>query len=238
VLWRSTLKSERRPVEKLQCDPQKLRVFTASPFEHSILLNRFCLDMNEKFYQGAGKHTWSFVGTSPFFLGFHDLYNRLNKHPNACELDESAYDSSLFRYLLRGCFDWRWSCLSSEFKTPENYNRFYVLYRDIIDSWIVCGEGEVVVKHRGNPSGSANTIVDNTFCLFWLFAYAFIRLSSGRLRPDGREYGYDSFMANCEAALNGDDNTFTCSDEIAYFFTPEKIAEQWSALGVKTTSGT
>jgi len=238
ILWRATVKYERRPVEKLDQFPQRLRVFTASSMEHSVLLGRMCLDMNEKFYDSAGKTTWSFVGTTPFFQGYQVLYNRLNKHPNACELDESAYDSSLFGRLLEGCFWWRWSCLQRADRTQDNFNRLYILYRDIIESHILCGEGDVVRKHRGNPSGSANTIVDNTFCLFWLFSYAFIRLSRGRKRPNGDLYGYDSFMSNVEAALNGDDNTWTCSDEVAPWFTPEAIAKEWGLVGVVTTSGT
>lgn len=237
-VWKSTVKQERRAVEKLRVFPQKLRVFTASPMEHSILLARMCLDMNEKFYNSAGKTTWSFVGTSPFFAGFDTLYKRLNKHPNAFELDESAYDSSIFRKLMIGCFNWRWGCLRIEDRTADNFNRLYVLYRDIVDSYILCGMGDVIKKNLGNPSGSANTIVDNTFVLFWIFSYAFVKLSRGRKRPDGSFYGYDSFVANVEAAMNGDDNTWTASDEVVGWFNAEAVALIWSKLGIITSSGT
>lgn len=239
VVWRSTVKTERRPVEKLESDPPRLRVFTASPMQHSINLARLCLDTNERFYDSAGKTSWSFVGTSTFFRGFHNLFHRLNKHPNAYELDESAYDSSLFTTLMRGCFNWRWGCLQQSDRTDANFMRLFVLYRDIIDSYMLCGEGDVVVKHLGNPSGSANTIVDNTFCLFWIFAYAFVKLGRGRVRPNSKaEYGYSTFMELVEAGLNGDDNTFTVSDEIVSWFNAEAIALVWKDIGIITSSGT
>jgi len=66
--------------------------------------------------------------------------------------------------------------------------------------------------------------------LFRLFAYAFILLCREQdIIPD-----YAFFVKNVEAALNGDDNTFTTSDEIVGWFNPTNIRRVWESVGVTT----
>ncbi len=250
-IWSCSQKVELRSVDKLL--QNKLRTFTAAPIEHSIALNRLCLDMNNKFYRTNNKH-WSFVGGNKYLQGWDSLYLRLNKHPNAFELDESEYDSSLFARAMFGQMEIRWAMLRQEDKTAENRRRLVKLYESVVHSIIVLENGEIIQKHTGNPSGSANTIVDNTMILFRLFAYAWIlgaRKRYGEVNeaalfaancPDltARSYsgvvrgGYVEFMTNVEAALNGDDNTFTVSDACVDWFNPTWIAQVWSAIGVTT----
>ncbi len=226
-IWTCSQKIEMRLVSKLE--EMKHRTFTAAPIEHSVATNRLCLDMNNKFYAG-GKRTWSFVGTTKFLSGWDRLYHRLNRHPNAFELDESAFDSSLFARAMYGQMDIRFGFLTYEDRTLENWNRMQSVYDAIVHSVIVLENGELIQKHTGNPSGSSNTIVDNTMILFRLFAYAWIVCC----KNIGRETSYLDFMSNVEAALNGDDNTFTVSDECVGWFNPETIAPIWSGIGVTT----
>jgi hypothetical protein len=212
-----------------------LRTFTASPFEHSVNLNRMCLDMNNKFYDSANDvdgftQTWSVVGASKFVSGWDNLYRRLNRLRHAFELDESAFDASLFAEALMGQMEIRWSFLREEDRTPANRLRLERLYASIIHSVIVLENGELIQKHTGNPSGSSNTIVDNTMVLFRLFAYAWIVLCKEQERPTT----YEEFMREVEAALCGDDNTFTVSDEVVGWFNPTTIAPVWSGIGVTT----
>jgi len=250
-IWTCSQKRELRAAEKLL--ENKIRTFTASPVEHSVALNRFCLDMNTKFYQTNGK-TWSFVGASKFLQGWNALFARLSVHPHAFELDESEYDSSLFARAMYGQMEIRWQMLSEEFKTPENSRRFQRLYDDIVHSVIVLENGELIQKHTGNPSGSANTIVDNTMILFRLFAYAWIELAEKKFGTanaasvaaamtsdvskrnyEGDVFGsYEDFMSNVAAALNGDDNTFTVSQLCVDWFNPKTIAPLWSGIGITT----
>jgi hypothetical protein len=190
--------------------------------------------------------------------GFDTLYHRLDKHPNAFELDESQYDSSLFARAMYGQMELRWECLSEAERMGDrgklNRRRLERLYEDIVHSVIVLENGELIQKHTGNPSGSGNTIVDNTCILFRLFAYAFIVLNkevngeeNKRLVLQAntpsildRVYGlprfgsYKDFMDHVEAALNGDDNTYTCSDEIVGWFNPINIGRVWTGIGVTT----
>jgi len=226
-IWTCSQKVELREIEKLE--QLKHRTFTASPVEHSVATNRMCLDMNNRFYAGNNK-TWSFVGGTKFLQGWDQLYGRLSKHPNAFELDESEYDSSLFARAMFGQLAIRWEFLRSVDRTPENWCRLRAIYDSIVHSVIVLENGELVQKHTGNPSGSSNTIVDNTMILFRLFAYAWILLS----RQRDADASYDQFMEHVEAALNGDDNTFTTSDDVVGWFNPTTISPLWSAIGVTT----
>jgi len=249
-IWCCAQKHELRPRKKLL--ENNIRTFTASPIEHAVALNRLCLDMNNKFY-AAHNSTWSFVGSSKYACGFDKLYTRLSRHPHAFELDESQYDSSLFARALIEQGDIRWEMLREEDKTSENQLRFNLLYEDIVHSVIVLENGELIRKHTGNPSGSVNTIVDNTMILFRLLAYAWL-MASKKLQAEedrAREIAngpiekrcegldpfivsYSSFMANVEAALNGDDNTFTVSHAVLPWFNARTIAREWTAIGVTT----
>jgi len=236
-IWTCSQKCELRSVEKLA--ENNIRTFLASPFEHSSSLNRLCLDMNNRFYDNAGDRIWSIVGMSKFMGGWDKMYNRLARkgdersaqfERNAHELDESQFDSSLFARALYGQRDIRWSMLCEEDRTPDNWQRLTALYDSVVHSVIVLENGELGQKHTGNPSGSSNTIVDNTMILYRLFAYAWIVLAI----EVGREPDYQDFSSNVEAALCGDDNTYTCSDEVVEWFSPAGIARVWSSIGVTT----
>jgi len=232
-IWSSTVKVELRHIEKLAdygALYDKLRTFTASPFEHSASCNRMYVDQNNRFYDTVGKH-WSFVGGSKYFRGFDAIFTRLNKHPNAFCLDESSFDASLFRKIMEGVRDMRWEFLDPVERTTENWNRHMALYDSIINTVIVLETGDLVQKDTGNPSGSGNTIVDNTLNLFRLLAYAYIMLCFEM----GIEPSYTEFMNFVEAVLNGDDNTFTVADNIVSWFNARNIARIWLQLGVVTT---
>lgn len=219
-------KRELRTVEKLQ--QGKVRTFTAAPTEHSIALNRFCFDMNFRFYE-SHMLTWSFVGGSKYLLGWDRLYRKLSRFEhNAFELDAKDWDSSCSVLLLEGQRDIRWEFLEREARSLDNWIRFRNLYDDIIHSVVVLENGDLVRKHTGNPSGCANTIVDNTMILFRVMSYCYIRLA----REAGIEPTYDSFMTNVVAALCGDDNTFTVSDDIKIWFNARSIARVAKELGI------
>lgn len=228
-IWTLSQKIEMRDIEKL--NRNSLRTFTASPFEFSTATNRMCLDANNKFYLAANKSP-SCVGISKFQRGWHDVYTRLNKHPNAFELDESEYDSSLFRKALYAVRDIRWSYLQPSDQTHENWLRLCEIYDNIVNSVIVTSIGELIKKFTGNPSGSSNTVVDNTIILDILSCYAFIRLC----REQGIGPSYDYYVENVEEAFYGDDDDYTCSDEVVPWYNPVNIARIWGGIGVVTNT--
>lgn len=227
-IWTCSQKVEMRAIEKLR--ENSLRTFTACPFELSVATNRLCLDANNGFYLGA-RSTFSAVGMSKFLSGWDQMYRRMTERfNNAFELDESQYDSSLFRAALFGQRDIRISFLRLEDRTEANVQRMHAVYDSIVNSVIVMDGGELIQKDTGNPSGSSNTVVDNTMILFRLFVYAWILLC----REQGRKTEYLDFMKHVCAVLYGDDNTYTCSDEVVGWFEPVNISRIWTAIGITT----
>ena len=100
-------------------------------------------------------------------------------------------------------------------------------YQHVIYSFIVTVRGDVIQKETGNPSGSFNTITDNTILLTVLLVYAFVRLVP-------LELDKLSFFSVVSAALYGDDNTFTVHDKYLSVFNCVSIAKVWTTeLGVK-----
>jgi len=227
VPWTNNVKEELRKIDKII--KNLLRTFVGAPVEVVYAGTKLFGDQNEKFYNSAGEH-WSFVGATKFRLGWNKLFKRLNKHPNAFELDESEYDSSLFREAMLGMAEFRFRMLKPKFQTPENWNRIQNLYKEIVDTVIITTDGDVVTKNTGNPSGSPNTIVDNTVILFRLKAYAWLLL----MEENEEETSYEEFMDEVEAALTGDDNTFTVSDKAVSIYNATNIARVWTGIGVTT----
>ena len=65
-------------------------------------------------------------------------------------------------FLFEAICDFRIKCLRVRDRTPDNINRIRQYYRNIVNSVIITADGIIVQKHLGNPSGSVNTISDNT----------------------------------------------------------------------------
>ncbi len=226
-IWTVAEKPEIRTIEKIE--KNKVRTFTAAPFELLVCSNMLMLDMNKNFYKGAGK-SWSMVGSTKYMRGWDDLYHRLNKHPNAFELDETDFDASCSAEMLYRVCDLRteWGRYDeSDSKKIKN------IYHQFVQSVMVLEDGYLIQKFSGNPSGSPNTVVDNTLILYMLFAYAWVELSQ---KNDPLMTNYESFHNNVEAALYGDDNTFTCSDLVVGWFNGKSVVEVWSRIGVISTS--
>jgi hypothetical protein len=227
-MWTCAQKRELRDVEKLA--ENSVRTFLGGAFEFSVSTNRLCLDANERFYDSAVDYSWSAVGRSKFMSGWDSIARKLDLFPNKFELDESQFDSSLFRAAMLGQRDIRWSQMRPEDRTPENWKRLCAIYDCIVNSFMVMEDGTLVQKTTGNPSGSSNTVVDNTMILFRLFAYAFIVL----MKEQGLVPRYRYFVDNVVAALYGDDNTYSCSNEVVGWFSPANISRVWTEIGVTT----
>lgn len=221
VVWKNSLKEEIRPMEKLRLN--KIRTFTAAPLHFTIYCIMHCSGFNNRLFKTALQHP-SVVGFDTYKGGWHELYKRLKKHSNAFELDVSEYDSSIFRALLFAIAEMRADCSTN----PNSLHIFRRMYQEIVNSLIMTIDGNFVNKSTGNPSGSYNTIVDNTLALYALFCYSFI-LSNP-------EKTYQDFVQNVEPLLCGDDNSFTVSDSLVDSFNAKVIRDELNKVGVNVTS--
>jgi len=227
AVFGNSLKEEIRPAEKIAAN--SIRTFTAGPIEATIHGNRLFEDMNQKFY-ASHLRTASVVGFSPLKGGWNQLFEKLKKFRRGFALDESQYDSSLRSYLMWYCAQFRWNMLRSEDQTQENLERIRTYYRNLINTLIITSEGVFVLKLGGNPSGSVNTITDNTLILYLLLAFAWIQEA-----PAG-ECSYEAFEDLTSKCLCGDDNTFTVAEEAIGFFNAETIIPTWAKIGITTTT--
>jgi len=226
-IFSSSLKEELRPMEKIQ--QNSIRTFTAGPVDATVHGSRLFVDMNEKLYASHLKSA-STVGMSPLGGNWHKLYQKLNVFPNGYALDESQYDSSLRAFLMSGCAKMRWLMLAEEFKTPANLNRIRTYYRNLTHTVIMTAEGNLIYKKLGNPSGSVNTVSDNTLILYWMLAFAWIRTASKDVCT------YTDFELNTAKCLLGDDNTWTVSEFAHGFYNAISVIEEWKHLGITTTT--
>jgi hypothetical protein len=224
----NSLKEEVRPMEKTRLN--KIRTFTAGAVDGTVHGSRLFSDMNEKMNAGYLRSS-SGVGMSPLNGNWDKLYRKLKIFNNGYALDESEYDSSLRAYMMWGCARLRWQQLQVQYQTPDNLKRLQNYYKNLVNSLVISPEGVIVMKLGGNPSGSVNTINDNTLILYALLAYAWIMLYDPFLLPV-----YSEFEMNTSKILVGDDNTWTVSDWAHSFFNGKAVIDVWRDIGVVTTT--
>ncbi len=226
-VFSSSLKEELRPELKIQ--ENSLRTFAAGAVDLTIHGNRLFVDMNEKMYE-SHLQSASTVGMPPLKGNWDRLYRKLSVFEHGYALDESQYDSSLREFLMWGCARFRWMCLLSEDQTVENLQRIKTYYRNIVNSLLLTPEGVFILKKLGNPSGSVNTVTDNTLILYWILAFAWIKTAPP-------EYvSYRTFEDHTAKALLGDDNTWTVSKIAHEWYNGPSVIEVWKCIGVTTTT--
>lgn len=223
----NSLKEEVRAQEKvLENNP---RTFLAGSADLTVHGTRLFVDMNERMYASHLKSS-SAVGMSPYKGNWDTLYRKLSIFDNGYALDESQYDSSLRPFMMWACAELRFRMYAEEYQTEENLRRVKTYYRNLIHSLVITPDGILVLKQTGNPSGSVNTISDNTLILYTLLAYAWIRTAPELYR------NYEAFEGCTSKVLVGDDNTWTVADEAHDFFNARSVIAEWRLIGVTTTT--
>jgi len=230
VLWGSTVKSdELRPPEKIVLS--ELRTFLSSPIHHNIALGEMCADMNDRLKNSTA--TWSTLGRSNFNREWHDTMSSF-KHPHFFGADLSNQDASMFREAMLDQAGIRFEMLGRDLQTEQNWKRMSNLYIQIVYSLIVLAQGEVVEKDTGNPSGSGNTITDNTMILFRCYAYSWLLLwlekyNSFAVFQFQDEFRYSTYMKHVIARIIGDDSLLNISDHaLAVFHIRAIVRAMWS----------
>lgn len=225
AIWISgtALKEEVRPIAKII--ENKIRLFVPNAADFTVLTSMLCGKFNDALTD-CHVVTASCVGINPFNRGWSSLRNKLSRYNNCFEGDFSDFDSSLSSALLFEVMKFRLHCYPDSERTHENILRMYTLYSNLVYSHLLLCDGTIVRKHQGNPSGSANTVVDNTLVNYMSLAYCWYRLAPEQLRS------YKDFNTHVISALYGDDNTSSISDTAAEFFKPLHITRCMREIGL------
>lgn len=217
----SALKEEGRPLEKVLSN--SIRQMTAMQKNQSIRGTALYGKLHDKMH--AMHHIGpSFVGGSPFYAEWDELFRRLDVHPNADETDAVQWDSSIRAKMLWAASMLRWLWMSDECKTPHIRAVHVAYYKHLIYTVVMSPEGMLFIKKLGMPSGALTTLDDNTLILLLAIVMIFISVTPAKY------HSANAFRAHVELALTGDDNTFTFSDEIKPYFNGEILCEKMMEL--------
>lgn len=251
VFWLDKLKDEIRPIDKLRClecvdkedpcpeCPNKIRTFNCASTEMVIAMNQLCLDCNQSFYvMGANGVSWSTVGSSKYMLGWdRDIRKHLKVGPkNSYGLDGGQWDSRMFYMLL-----WAVCLLRQQWTvlTEDEKCKLRNLYRILITRMVQGEAGDILMFFLGNPSGSSNTICDNTigFSILWEWVWlVLLRVENLRRRKTGEPLLSDSqTLMDKHVCLSicGDDVRLTISDDVLPWFNLHAIITtmaSWNTL--------
>lgn len=238
TFWLDKLKDEIRTNEKVA--ENKIRTFNCAPIEVVVAMNELCLEMNQFLYMEGEKLTnWSTVGMTKY-LGTWD--RMIKKHLaigqcNSFSSDGGQWDSRMSAFLLWAVCEMR--CHWGDYSEVSR-GRLRMLYRLLI-SRVVHGEwGDLIWLFIGNPSGSSNTITDNTLghAFLWNLTWFILReVENQRLRDAGKSIDdqippTQSYQdKNFCLSLCGDDSLFTISDRILSWFNATRIMQTMASWG-------
>ena len=192
----------------------------------------YCKDFNDRFYT-LHNTTASSVGMSKFSGGFHLQFSQLLDLDRCASTDAHAWDTSMSFDLLMAIAQFRIDCISCADWTDSI--AMANIYMQVVRSYVMTAQGEIYRKTQGNPSGSCNTIVDNTLGHYVVKAYAWLKLTYPTLNPDLADVYYTDFKKNVTMLLFGDDDMMSVSKEASSWFTPSGIVEQTADLGFEFT---
>jgi len=231
ALWKVAQKRELLPDEKIK--DGKVRTFTASSIEFSVAANRLFVHQNLKMNESNMLQTsssTSFVGGNKFGGGWHRFYKEMDVFKKAYALDKASFDASCYVRNFQKIRDFRVKCWKPEYRTEQNKRRADHIYGSIVNSVCVLENLDVLVKDTGNPSGSTNTINDNTLILDAQDNYAWLC----ECEDQGRLTSLEDFEENVKLALNGDDDTYTVSEIGDTLFSGKQVAKHLTSVGFVT----
>lgn len=219
-IWMCSGKLEVRDVAK-DC-----RCYLIAPMWHSMLLQMFCKMQNVQIMEGRFELP-SAVGMSVPY-DWYDLRRRLYRYERSdfkikfFLADIKLYDSQQYRKFFDVLASIRARGLNLG-KRSRLRKSFDSLYAKIQSRFVILPNGKIVYTKDGNPSGSANTTMDNgmnsvaqlAVCWFVTHADSFV--------------GFVEFIQRCAYLTFGDDLicSITCPEDELFF---KRLPEVWQSI--------
>jgi hypothetical protein len=221
-LWKATLKTERRPLEKIW--EGKTRHFSIAQVFRVIVSRRLNLCFNMNFL--AKRHcSVSAAGVNCFSKEWDAFARELLRVSNdVFDIDYSGFDGHCSREMLFLAQQVRNDWYRDEFGHMRDNLMVEEIFR-----YEVVGDA-VYMMTCGNPSGDDGTTIVNT-----LIGAAYIYYTYMLLVPI--EFATDQmFVEKVAFKLLGDDNIIAVAPEIQEYFNPATLQETLASFGVPITS--
>jgi len=173
--WLVSPKVEIRALEKLMnIDPEKnkQRTFMCGGLVAYIVMTMLYYNQNCSLHRlGPDFRSWYAVGISPFYGQWHSLAEKLKLAGDKFDcLDMSHMEASLSPRILEIIYRLRNKYGEESTRKAREWvfdNLCYSKVRDLL--------GRLLIKLGMNPSGSLNTLDDNTLALLFIIIYALSR---------------------------------------------------------------
>ncbi len=182
VFWLTSPKSEIRPISKVN-DPdpakRKTRTFMCGDLICHIIGFMLYKTQNDNFLNLAYTNSWSAVGLSPYYGGWHQMANILlrnvSSHSSQFLQEFQCYDASHMEASVSDAVQCSIYAMRNSSLHPRTTRARDWFFLQITNSLIIDVDGFVCMKNGKNPSGNVNTLVDNTLSLILVFLYILAR---------------------------------------------------------------
>lgn len=228
-LWSVRCKTE--PTKKKKLLEHNGRVIVSAPMDVQVAGARLFGPMNNHIYQAARQFKIPCtVGVTKYYKGWHSLYNRLTRFGEfklGLELDYTNYDGTCTVREFEQVMNLRFGLLKPHLQTVQMKEAFKRYYQDIVWTKMILDNGEIIMKHSGNPSGQVNTIVDNSIINEFRWYYVWCLLAPEKM------HNLEDFSEHCELLTCGDDSVLSVSDLVPTFFSPQDVISIFAEMGWK-----
>lgn len=220
----NSVKDELRDEERVKAE--KTRTFMAANISSKVEGNYLFGAQNEAFYAlGSTLDYPHTVGFSEFKGGWDRLVRKFDG--KLClSFDEAGYDASLTPLLMSIVGHIRAGYQHSSVLAAETIKYYTSMIYGLVK---INSTGHIFQKYGGNPSGSVNTIVDNTLALYVAIVFTYLKLTPISYHSE------ELFDQHITLALCGDDNVWGFSEEIRPYFSVESIQASLSVLSITAT---
>lgn len=244
-VWKDTLKSELRPIEKIKAG--KTRVFTIAPVDYTILCHMAFMPYVAAFYSGKIV-TFSGVGINTQSAEWTQLYNKMCKFAHHIVGDFGTYDGNMAAVYMESfmvsVLDWFDKYESKQLMEvgidgvealtfEERQLIRAVLLNEMVHTFQVV-TNVVYMSHHGNPSGNPMTVVVNTYVNTLIMRMAFRELA--RRQALTKFIPLVAYDKNVQEIMYGDDNWLSVSDEASEFFNQYFVTEILAEVGIEYTT--
>jgi hypothetical protein len=224
VVFISTLKDERRPIEKVNSG--KTRVFEAGPMHYTVCIRKYFLGFVESVMRNRIDNEVC-VGVNVYSNDWNRLGCALSKYGNKVIAgDFSNFDGSLHQEIL-----WEiCKIINSWYDDGEENARVRnVLFEEIVNS-VVLVDGILIQKTHSQPSGNPLTVIINS-----LFNQIVMRMAYLLAKEEQDLPLLCDFTDHVSMATYGDDNALNIAEDVIEWYNQVSITKHLKTFGLTYT---